>query len=117
VHENELKYFKEILIARKEQIERNIHGVAEELAELQSVEMNDEGDYATVSSENLVDSAIGAQQELELAEIELALGKIAAGTYGICEMCEEEIGFARLKVKPHARYCIDCREIAEKNHE
>jgi len=117
VHENELKYFEDILRARKAQIEKNIHGVAEELEALRNSELNDEGDYATVSNDNMVDSAIGTQQELELAEIELALNKIAAGTYGICEMCEEEIGIARLKVKPHARYCIDCREIAEKNHE
>ncbi len=115
MHENELKYFKEILLARKEQIEKNLSGVAEELEALRSVEMNDEGDYAAVSSDNIVDSAIGTQQESELAEIEIALAKISQGTYGICEMCEEEIGFARLKVKPHARYCIDCREIAEKN--
>ncbi len=115
MHENELKYFKEILLARKEQIEKNLNGVAEELEALRNVEMNDDGDYAAVSSDNIVDSAIGTQQESELAEIEIALVKISQGTYGICEMCEEEIGFARLKVKPHARYCIDCREIAEKN--
>jgi len=30
-------------------------------------------------------------------------------------MCEEEIGEQRLKVKPQARYCIVCREIAEKS--
>ena len=40
--------------------------------------------------------------------------KIANKTYGICDMCEEEIGIPRLKVKPHAKYCIACREIIEK---
>lgn len=116
MQESELKYFQEILRARKAQIEKNISGVAGELDGLIGMEMNDEGDYAAVSSENMVDSAIGNQQEMELAEIELALGKISNRTYGICEMCEEDIGFARLKVKPHARFCIDCREIAEKNN-
>jgi DnaK suppressor protein len=53
---------------------------------------------------------------MELMEIEIALAKIKSGEYGICEMCEEEIGFQRLKVKAHAKYCIDCRGIAEKNH-
>jgi RNA polymerase-binding transcription factor DksA len=48
-------------------------------------------------------------------EIEVALAKIANNEYGICEMCEDDIGFQRLKVKPHALYCIDCREIAEKS--
>lgn len=116
MQENELKYFEEILRARKDQIIKNIAGVADEISGLNELEINDEGDYAAVSSENMVDSMIGSQQETELMEIDLALGKIAAGTYGICEMCEEDIGFARLKVKPHARFCIDCREIAEKNN-
>ncbi|MEL1170649.1 TraR/DksA C4-type zinc finger protein, partial [Campylobacter jejuni] len=40
-------------------------------------------------------------------------------TYGICESCDDEIDSQRLKVKPHARYCIACRQIAEqgKKHE
>jgi DnaK suppressor protein len=53
---------------------------------------------------------------MELAEIEIALQKIKDGLYNVCDMCEEAIGIQRLKVKPHAKYCIDCREIAEKNH-
>jgi len=116
VQNSELTYFEEILRARKEQIVKNISGVEAELNGLSDVEMNDEGDYAAISNDNMVDTAIGTQQETELLEIELALNKITAGTYGICEMCEEKIGFARLKVKPHARFCIDCREISEKNN-
>jgi len=116
VQESELKYFEEILRARKAQIIKNISGVEAELNGLCDVEMNDEGDYAAISNDNMVDTAIGTQQGTELVEIEQALTKISTGTYGICEMCEEPISFARLKVKPHARFCIDCREIAEKNN-
>lgn len=116
MQESELKYFEEILRARKEQIVKNISGVQDELASLNELEMNDEGDYAAVSNDNMVDSAIGMQQQTELMEIEMAMNKIATHVYGICDMCEDDIGFARLKVKPHARYCIDCREIAEKNN-
>lgn len=116
MREHELKYFKDILLARKEQIVKNITGVTEEMMQLQSLELNDEGDYASVSNNNMVESAIGTQQRMELTEIEAALAKLKHGQYGICEMCEEEIGVQRLKVKPHAKYCIDCREIAEKNN-
>jgi DnaK suppressor protein len=63
----------------------------------------------------MVESAIGAQQMQELGEIEMALNKIKLKTYGICDMCEDDIGFQRLKVKPHAKYCIVCRPIVEKN--
>ena len=115
MHDTELEYFKETLLSRKEQIEKNIAGVEKEMDALRDLELNDEGDYASVSNDNMVENAIGHQQELELLEIDLALAKIKEGTYGICEMCEECVGVHRMKVKPHAKYCIDCREIAEKS--
>ena len=115
MHDTEIKYFKDTLETRKEQIEKNIFGVEKEINELRELELNDEGDYASVSNDNMVENAIGHQQELELLEIDVALDKIKEGTYGVCEMCEECIGVHRLKVKPHAKYCIDCREIAEKS--
>ncbi|MCW8894486.1 MAG: RNA polymerase-binding protein DksA [Sulfurimonas sp.] len=115
MQDSELKYFKEILESRQQQIVKNISGVNEELMQLSSLELNDEGDHASVDNSSMVESAIVQQQEQELREINVTLGKISAGDYGICEMCEDPIGFQRLKVKPHAIYCIDCREIVEKS--
>lgn len=63
----------------------------------------------------MIDQAISSQQSRELQEINFALGKIDNGTYGVCDMCEEDVGIQRLKVKPHAKYCIVCREIIEKS--
>ena len=103
MQDSELNYFKDILESRKNQILNNIDGV------------NDEGDHASVNNNSMVESAIVHQQEQELKEINSTLQKIATNGYGICEMCEDEIGFQRLKVKPHAIYCIDCREIVEKS--
>lgn len=116
MRESELHFFKDILLSRREQICKNISGVEHEMTQLQGLELNDEGDYASVSNNNMVETAIGSQQQTELHEIEAALAKIKSGNYGICDMCEEPIGVQRLKVKPHAKYCIDCREIAEKNN-
>jgi len=112
---SELSYFKEILESRQEQIKKNIVGVNDELDQLNSLELNDEGDHASINNNSMVESAIVQQQERELKEIGITLGKISTGDYGICEMCEDDIGFQRLKVKPHAIYCIDCREIVEKS--
>ena len=113
---SELDFFVDMLEVRKVQIQKNIRGVEKELSELNSLELNDEADHASVSNDNLREVAIGHQQELELIEIQVALGKIKDKQYGICEMCEEDISIQRLKVKPHAKYCIDCREIVEKQH-
>lgn len=115
MQDSELKYFKEILETRRDQIISNIKGVNDELSQLSLLELNDEGDHASVDNSSMVESAIVRQQEKELREINVTLGKITSGNYGICEMCEDTIGFQRLKVKPHAIYCIDCREIVEKS--
>jgi DnaK suppressor protein len=83
--------------------------------QLNHAELNDEGDFASASSESMIDQVITTQQSKELTEIDYALGKIKNGSYGTCEMCEEHIDKDRLKVKPHAKYCIVCREIVEKS--
>ena len=112
----ELESFEKQLQERKVQIEKNLDGTSLELTALRGLDLNDEADHASVSARSAVDSAILEQQNKELAEIELALDKIIKGTYGVCEMCEEPIGFARLEVKQFARFCITCREITEKEH-
>lgn len=117
LHTNELEFFEEILRSRQVQIGKNLTEVEHELDQLQDMELNDEGDYASASNDHLVENAIGQQQDLELHEIEDALVRIKGGSYGICDMCEEPIGIHRLKVKAHAKYCIDCREIVERNGE
>ena len=112
---SELNYFKDLLEERKAQIIKNISGVNEELIQLGKEELNDVCDYATNSNYTSVESAIVCRQQNELEEINISLDKIKSEKYGRCDMCEELIGFQRLKVKPHATYCFDCREIAEKS--
>ena len=111
---NELEFFKGILKDRKIQILKNIGGVYNELEGLSRCELNDEGDYISISNNAMVESAIAMQQQEELKAIDRALVKIASKEYGTCEMCGDDIGFQRLKVKPHAIYCIHCREIIDK---
>jgi len=113
----ELEEFKNKLLDRRVQIEKNLTGTTLELEGMRNLELNDEGDHAATSAKTVVDSAILVQQRKELNEIELALDKIKAGTYGICEMCEEPISLPRLEVKNFARFCIACREITEKEQQ
>jgi len=110
----EINFFKIALEARKRKIENNLNSTSIEMNEMRRNELKDEGDHAAMSLETAVDNAILGQQAKELAEIELALGKIKKSIYGTCEMCEEEINIERLKVKNFARYCITCREVVEK---
>jgi RNA polymerase-binding transcription factor DksA len=41
-----------------------------------------------------------------LGEVDQALARVAAGTYGRCEGSGEPIGYARLKVRPWARCSV-----------
>jgi DnaK suppressor protein len=52
-----------------------------------------------------------------LREVQLALNRIDAGTFGICIECEEQIGARRLAVVPWAPMCISCQEAAEREQE
>ncbi len=110
----EVNFFKTALEARKKKIEYNLSSTSVEMHEMRRNDLKDEGDHAAMSLETAVDNAILGQQSKELAEIELALGKMKKNLYGICEMCEEDINIERLKVKNFARFCITCREVVEK---
>ncbi|MGG7047558.1 MULTISPECIES: RNA polymerase-binding protein DksA [unclassified Campylobacter] len=111
---NDLEFFKKLLEERKIQIKKNILDSANEVSGLRESGASDEIDIASINADQLIEQSISVQQQNELSEIERSLVKISNKTYGICEMCEEDIAPARLKAKPHARYCITCREIVEK---
>jgi DnaK suppressor protein len=54
-----------------------------------------------------VEALVGTLSET-LQDINAALSKIDAGTYGRCESCGGEITEARLEAMPMARLCITC---------
>ncbi len=44
----------------------------------------------------------------ERREVDAALGRHAAGTYGVCERCGQKISAGRLAARPAAALCITC---------
>ena len=46
----------------------------------------------------------------ELAAVEQARARLAAGTYGVCERCGEDIGADRLTARPAAVRCVRCAD-------
>lgn len=44
-----------------------------------------------------------------LNEVDMALNKIAMGTYGVCSKCEKEISEKVLDVAPESELCMDCK--------
>jgi len=60
------------------------------------------------------DIAEARQQLAALADVDAALSRVAAGSYGECIDCGEPIAAARLKAYPAATRCIDCQAAFEK---
>jgi len=48
-----------------------------------------------------------------VTKIKETLEQIDDGSYGICELCGNDISIARLRVRPVTTYCIDCKEEEE----
>ena len=52
--------------------------------------------------------ALDARGRQELEAIDAALQRIAAGSFGVCVQCGEEIAEARLRAQPTAASCVPC---------
>jgi len=52
--------------------------------------------------------------QLRLRQTRAALVAMDEGEYGICNKCEEEIGFKRLTVRPESPFCIACQRQADR---
>lgn len=107
---------REILLARKATIQNNIEDSIDNISKLNNCDCNDDLDFAEASSDSFTSGVIVNQQKQELKEIEEALKSIDNGNYGTCEMCDEPISISRLKAKPFAKFCTDCREIHEQKN-
>jgi DnaK suppressor protein len=78
-----------------------------EPGDVQFDEESGEGGTVTVDRER--DLVLSAAATGVVAEIDHALAKIDAGTYGYCESCGDAIPKARLRALPYARFCVACK--------
>ena len=53
--------------------------------------------------------------KLRLGQVKGALASFERDEYGVCRRCEEPIAYKRLKARPEAPLCIDCRSQAERS--
>jgi DnaK suppressor protein len=71
-------------------------------------------DMGTDNFDDELDLALLENEQQLLVDIDDALARIKAGTYGRCENCHREIPRERLEALPYARYCIECAERLER---
>ena len=67
------------------------------------------GEGATNAVERERDLVLSAKAVEEIESIDAAIGRLGAGTYGICLGCAANIPKARLEALPQAALCINCK--------
>ena len=119
---NEVKHFKKLLYEEKEKREDSLedermgHGISirDLTGELSSYD-NHPGDLGNETFEAEKNVSFRTRDKFLLSEIQVALNKINEGTYGLCEICHNEIDKGRLEVRPYSRLCINCeKEVGDK---
>src|SRR3990172_5052765 len=101
-----LNHFRKRLLALKEELR----------ARRDELLVEAERNLASEGGEEAERDFEGCEQELSLADneralyqqVEDALGRIEAGTYGTCQSCGCEIPFDRLEAIPYASSCAAC---------
>jgi RNA polymerase-binding protein DksA len=66
-------------------------------------------DAAAVTSERTEVLGIVETLKHQLDEVDAAVAKLDAGTYGTCQSCGKEIGAARMEARPVSLLCVDCK--------
>jgi len=75
-------------------------------------EESGEGDTVNVERERDLLLSASARQTVE--EIDRALERMAAGTYGLCVPAGRRISIERLDALPYADTCVECKARAER---
>lgn len=73
----------------------------------------DVSDQASAEADQNFSMRIREREQRLVKKIDEAIGRIDQNIYGICERCEEEIPYPRLKARPVTTLCIDCKTLEE----
>jgi DnaK suppressor protein len=109
---SDLDYFRGLLLEWQDQLLRQADETVAVMLE-SSVDASDPIDRASLGTERDFALRIRDRESKLIRKIRSALERIEAGTFGICEMCGEEIDLKRLAVRPVTTYCIDCKRMRE----
>ncbi|HXH85441.1 MAG TPA: TraR/DksA C4-type zinc finger protein [Nitrospira sp.] len=73
----------------------------------------DVSDQASAEVDQNFTMRIKEREQKLLKKIDEALDRLKRNIYGICERCEEEIPYQRLKARPVTTLCIACKTLQE----
>ena len=106
--------FRKALLEERQRVENAIEYLKKETNALEEETEEDEGgvdnhpaDQAAPTLDRELDYTLEESAEQVLEQIEAALERIDAGTYGTCEVGGEPIPEERLEARPWATLCIE----------
>jgi len=73
----------------------------------------DVSDQASAEVDQNFSMRIKEREQKLLKKIDEALDRLNKNIYGVCERCEEEIPYQRLKARPVTTLCIACKTLQE----
>ena len=113
MNERQLEYFKQKLMAWKDEILRESR---ETVIHLQKETENhpDLADRATSETDRALELRTRDRQRKLISKIDEALRRIEDGSYGYCEETGEPIGLARLEARPVATMSVEAQERHER---
>ena len=108
----ELDEFRELLLERRRQLSGDVEEMEKEAFsdETKNVSSNHIADSSSEQYEQDFTLHQIENESEELREINRALDKLDAGTYGICEATGEYISVERLRAMPYTRITIAARQ-------
>jgi RNA polymerase-binding protein DksA len=106
--DNETREIRERLTAHKAELRKRVSTIHEHA---RNPLEQDSAEQAAQLGNVAVVSALESEAVQQIAEIDAALQRLDAGTYGACVTCGEPIGEGRLRVRPAATQCRDCAEL------
>ena len=109
----ELERFRKILTDLMDELENQSDQTVSELMQEQDREIEALAD-SSLQMNWAVTLRLRSRESLLIKKIKSALERIEDGTYGICEVCGENISIKRLMARPVTSKCIECKEMEEK---
>jgi DnaK suppressor protein len=103
-----------LLTAQRQEVAARMAALAREFAGIvaaaDSANADDEHDPegATIAFERQHVAALLTRARTQLNEVDAALGRLDAGSYGRCARCGQPIAPARLAARPTATTCVSC---------
>ncbi len=109
-----MKTIKDMLSKMREELVREIARRTKATAVSGVSDIGDILDSVSEERTRELDMILTDREKQKLKQIDDALDRIEEGSYGLCEECGIKIPRARLKVVPFAKYCVECKEVIER---